>query len=71
MEGMPTLTDEEFAQAIENVRQQRKKRGVTVPRDNLTCPAEEWSVRMAAVRAKLRRSLRLPPEDQDDDDILY
>ena len=32
--------------------------------------AEEWGVRMAAVRARLRRNLGLPPENEDDDDMF-
>ena len=54
------------------LRQQRIKEGVTVPRDNLTCPAERMVGEDGRSKGqKLRRSLRLPPEDQDDDDILY
>jgi hypothetical protein len=40
-----------------------------IPRDDTTIWAEQWSVRMAAVMAKLRQSLGLPPVEEDDDDI--
>ena len=73
MEGMETLSDEELQQAIESRKATASKTsvGAVVLRDDLIMPAEEWWARMAVTRAKLRRSLGLPPEDEDPDDILY
>jgi hypothetical protein len=39
---------------------------VTVHRDVLYTTVEEWRARMEAARARLRRNLGLPPEDDDD-----
>ena len=72
IEELESLSPEEVRSALDYARKLRKKGltpGAVVLRDPCSVAAEEWSVRMAAVRARLRLNLGLPPLDNDDDDL--